>query len=91
MPFSEESVAKGPDRRGTPPPFHDKVSDAYHSMEEFGCSVLAGALGDEQRQAVLNRLRDQAEAENKSGVSSRYLTFAHRSLRQADRTSTFGI
>ncbi len=80
MPFGEEPVTKSPGRPGTPPPFHDKLSDAHRSIEEFGCSVLTGALGDEQRQAILNRLRDQAEAENKRGVSSRYLTFAHRSL-----------
>jgi ectoine hydroxylase-related dioxygenase (phytanoyl-CoA dioxygenase family) len=79
MPFSEEPETESPDLHGTPP-FHDKLYDAYRSIEEVGCAVLTGALDDEQRQAIHSRLRDQAEAENKQGVSSRYLTFAHQSI-----------
>lgn len=79
MTLSEEPITESPGRPDTPP-FHDNLYDAYRSIEEVGCAVLAGALDDEERQAIHNRLRDQAEAENKRGVSSRYLTFAHRSL-----------
>ena len=79
MTLSQGPVVGDVGQGGPPPRPAESIPQAYELIEDAGCCVLTDALSEAERGAILDRLRDQAAAENQLGVSSRYLTFAHKS------------